>query len=97
MKDTAIFATRLSPRAVYFIQTGGSALSITYNLCCNDAVPWLNEVTSQIFRPIANFENFEIHLYFICQPAVRLGSATCRAPEISCNKGNGSGFTKILF
>ena len=26
-----IFATRLSPRAVYFIQTGGSALSNTYN------------------------------------------------------------------
>ena len=40
MKDTAlgedlvpraIFATQLSPRAVYFIQTGGSALSNTYN------------------------------------------------------------------
>ena len=28
----AIFATRLSPRVEYFIQTGGSALSITY---CN--------------------------------------------------------------
>ncbi len=27
---SAIFATRLSPRAVYFIQTGGSALSNTY-------------------------------------------------------------------
>ena len=27
----AIFATRLSPRAVYFIQTGGSALSNTYS------------------------------------------------------------------
>ena len=26
----AIFAIRLSPRAVYFIQTGSSALSITY-------------------------------------------------------------------
>ena len=26
----AIFATRLSPRAVYFIQTGSSALSNTY-------------------------------------------------------------------
>ena len=28
---SAIFATRLSPRAVYFIQTGSSALSNTYN------------------------------------------------------------------
>ena len=37
----------------------------------NDAVPWLNEATSRIFRPTANFENFEIHLYFICQPACR--------------------------
>ena len=27
-----IFATRLSPRAVYFIQTGGSALSNTYKV-----------------------------------------------------------------
>ena len=28
----AIFATQLSPRAVYFIQTGGSALSNTYRI-----------------------------------------------------------------
>ena len=35
----AIFATRLSPRVVYFIQTGGSALSITYSVqkdCLDD-------------------------------------------------------------
>ena len=30
----AIFATRLSPQAVYFIQIGGSALSNTYRLEC---------------------------------------------------------------
>ena len=30
-------------------------------------------------------------------PAVRPGCARCRAPEISHNKGNGGGFTKILF
>ena len=30
-----IFATRLSPRAVYFIQTGGSALSNTYSIVVN--------------------------------------------------------------
>ena len=31
------------------------------------------------------------------QPAVRPGCARCRAPEISHNKGNGGGLTKILF
>ena len=30
-------------------------------------------------------------------PAVRLGCTRCRAPEISYNKGDGSGFTKMLF
>ena len=58
-------------------------------------------MTSRLFRPTANFENFEIYLYFVCrtdgQPAVRPGCARCRAPEISHNKGNGGGFTKILF
>ena len=34
-----------------------------------DAVPWLNEVKTRIFQPTANFENFKIYLYFICQPA----------------------------
>ena len=33
----------------------------------------LNEATSRLFRPTANFENFEIHLYFICLPARPLG------------------------
>ena len=55
------------------------------------------EATSRIFRPTANFENFEIHLYFVCLPAVRPGCARCRAPEISHSKGNGGAFTKILF
>ena len=47
---STIFATRLSPRAVYFIQTGSSALSNTYdinyttivvalNQCCGEAWP----------------------------------------------------------
>ena len=31
------------------------------------------------------------------QPAVRPGCARCRAPEISHNKNNGGGFTKMLF
>ena len=71
----------------------------------NDAVPWLNQAKTQIFQPTANFEIFEINLYFIClpvtlptcMPAVRPGCARCRAPEISHNKGNDSGFTKMLF
>ena len=46
----------------------------------NDAISWLNEAKTQ---PAANFENFEIYLYFVCQSAVRPGCARCRAPEIS--------------
>ena len=30
------------------------------------------------------------------QPAVRPGCARCRAPEISHDKGNGGGFTKMF-
>ena len=59
----------------------------------NDAVSLSNEVKTRIFQPIANFENFEIPLYFVSlpasQPAIRPGSARCRAPEISHDKGNG--------
>ena len=62
----------------------------------NDAVSWLNEA-KRIFQLTANFENFEIYLYFVCQPAVRPSCARCRAPEISHDKGNGGGFTKMLF
>ena len=61
----------------------------------NDAVSSLNEAKTRIFQPTANFENFEIHLYFFsrlyfvsqpacqpaCQPVVRPGCARCRAPE----------------
>ena len=36
----------------------------------NDAVSWLNKVKTRIFQPTANFENFKINLYFICQPAM---------------------------
>ena len=67
----------------------------------NDAVSSLNEAKTRIFHPTANFEIFESHLYFVslpaCQPAVRPGCARCRAPEISHDKGNGGGFTKMLF
>ena len=54
----------------------------------------LNNVTSQIFRHTTNFESFEIHLYFVCQLAIRPSCARCRAPEISHDKGNGGRFTK---
>ena len=58
----------------------------------NDAVSWLNEAKTQIFQPTANFENFEIYLYFVCQPACRKTQS-----EISHDKGNGGGFMKMLF
>ena len=35
----------------------------------NDAVSSLNEAKTQIFQPTANFENFEIRLYFVSLPA----------------------------
>ena len=35
----------------------------------NDAVSSLNEAKTRIFQPTANFENFEIHLNFVSQPA----------------------------
>ena len=71
----------------------------------NDAVPLLNEAKTRIFQPTANFKIFEIYLHFVCLPAcqpaclpaVRPGCARCRAPEISHDKGNGGGFTKMLF
>ena len=67
----------------------------------NDAVSWLNKAKTRIFQPTANFEIFEIYLYFVsqpaCLPAVRPGCARCRAPEISHDKGNVGGFTKMLF
>ena len=51
----------------------------------NDAVSWLNKAKTRIFQPTANFEIFEIYLYFVClpacqpasQPAVRPGCARC--------------------
>ena len=48
---------------------------------CNDAVPWLNDAKSQIFRCTVIFRNFKVHLHFVClPPAVRPGSATCMGP-----------------
>ena len=37
----------------------------------NDTVSSLNEAKTRIFQPTANFENFEIHLYLVSQPACR--------------------------
>ena len=36
-----------------------------------DAVSSLNKAKTRIFHPTANFENFEIRLYFVSQPACR--------------------------
>ena len=71
----------------------------------NDAVSCLNKAKTRIFQPTANFEIFEIYLYFVCLPAslpaclpaIRPGCARCRAPEISHDKDNDGGFTKMLF
>ena len=69
-----------------------------HRLGYNDDVSWLNEAKTRIFHPTANFENFDIYLYFVCLPAclpaVRPCCARCRAPEISHDKGNGGGFTE---
>ena len=52
-----------------------------YFYCCNDAVPWLNEAISQIFRCTEIFKNFQIHMCFVCHlPAVRPSSAMCMGP-----------------
>ena len=67
----------------------------------NDAVSSLNGAKTRIFHPTANFENFKICLYFVTQPAgqpaIRPGCARYRAPEISHDKGNSGGFTKMVF
>ena len=34
----------------------------------NDAVSCLNKAITRILQPIANFEKFEINLYFVCLP-----------------------------
>ena len=83
--------------AIGFIQKPAGMHWLGYN----DAISSLNEVKTRIFQPTVNFEIFKIYLYFVCLPAslpaVRPGCARCRAPEISHDKGNGGGFTKMLF
>ena len=68
--------------------------------CCNNTVPMLNKVRTLTFRSVANFQIFEISLDFdyqpAMQPAIRPTTAKCTAPEISHNKGNCGGFTKLL-
>ena len=39
-----------------------------------DVVSWLNEAKTRVFQPTANFENFEIYLYFVCLPACQPAS-----------------------
>ena len=71
-------------------------------LGCNDAVPWLTKRQVEYFdlQPtlkISKFTCISSASRTDGQPAVRPGCAGCRAPEISHNKGNGGGFTKMLF
>ena len=47
-------------------------------------------------QPTLNISKFTC-ISSACLPAVRPGCARCRAPELSHNKGNGGGFTKMLF
>ena len=35
----------------------------------NDAVSWLNKAKTRMFQPTANFEIFEIYLYFVLSEA----------------------------
>ena len=71
--------------------------------CCNDAVPWLNEAKSRIFRCTVIFKNFQIHLYFVCHlpatclPAVRPGSDTCTGPMFFIKNVIGIYNTNLLF
>ena len=50
--------------------------------CCNDAVPWLNEAKSRIFRCTVIVKNSKITCISSATylPAVRPGSATCAGP-----------------
>ena len=75
--------------------------------CCNDAVPWLNEAKSRIFRCTVIFKNFQIHLYFVCHlpaclpatclPAVRPGFAMCTGPIFLTKNVIGVYNTNLLF
>ena len=64
----------------------------------NDAVSLLTKRKLEYFslQPILKISKSACILS-ACQPAVRPGSARCRAPEISQEKGNRGGFTKPSF
>ena len=42
---------------------------------CNDAVPWLNEAKSPVFRCTVVFKDFQFNLYFVCHLPACLPSA----------------------
>ena len=49
----------------------------------SDTVSWLNEAKTRIFQPTANFEIFEIYLYFVCLPACQPASLpACRKTRL---------------
>ena len=61
----------------------------------NDAVSWqkLEHFSLQAILKISKFTC----ILSACLPTVRPGRARCRASEILHDKGNGSGFMKMLF
>ena len=69
----------------------------------NDAVSW-QKLEYFSLQPIFKISKFTCILSACqpwsqpaSQPAVRPGCTRCRAPGISHDKGNGGGFTKMLF
>ena len=72
--------------ASYFFALYKTSFTIDYTrktpgmhfYCCNDAVPWLNEAKSQIFRCTVIFKNFQIHLYFVCHLPTTCLPACCK-------------------
>ena len=45
----------------------------------------VNKAKTRLFRSILNFKNFENHVDFVSQSAVRPGCARCRALKITQN------------
>ena len=61
------------------------------------SVKFKSSCTVQPILKISKFTCISSASLPACQPAIRPGCARCRAPEISHNKSNGGGFTKMLF
>ena len=82
-RSTCVIANNAKKQQKLFIQG--------YNLEVHDVIKY----TGKQFTTVSN--------YITCKPGlvscntIRPCCTRCRTPEISHNKGNGSGFTKMLF